>query len=137
MKKSRINCLTIFCILFGVALLQSGAGQEAAVLEISDAAICRNVENLTCVDPGEEFSAQVEKLYFFTRVNGAPGDTEITHVWYYGDTERFRINLAVRSSSWRTYSSKKIQAHETGSWHVEAIDRDGTILRSISFKIVP
>ena len=137
MKTSRISLMVIVCMFLSVSLVQNVFGQEAAVLEISDAAICRNVENLTCVDPGEEFSAQVERLYCFTRVNGAPGDTEITHVWYYGDTERFRINLAVRSTSWRTYSSKKIQAHETGSWQVEVVDRDGTILKTISFKIVP
>ena len=137
MKKSKIRFLMILCIFYGIAVTQNGAGQEAAVLEISDAAICRNIENLACVDPGEEFSAQVDKLYCFTRVNGAPGDTEITHVWYYGDIEKFRISLAVRSSSWRTYSSKRIQAHETGPWHVEVVDPDGTILKTISFTVTP
>ena len=137
MKKPKISLLMILCIFYGVAFMQNGAGQEAAVLGISEAAVCRNVENLTCVDPGEEFSNQVERLYFFTRVNGAPGDTEITHIWYFGDDERARINLAVRSSSWRTYSSKRIQAHETGSWHVEVLDPDGTILKTVSFTIVP
>jgi len=77
-----------------------------------------------------------EILYCFTRVNGAKGDIEVTHVWYYGDVERARIDLSVRSSSWQTFSSKRIQAHETGKWRVEVLGPGGTLLETILFSVV-
>ncbi|MBN2242597.1 MAG: DUF2914 domain-containing protein [Acidobacteria bacterium] len=106
-------------------------------MEVADSAICASVEERACVDPKEEFSAGVEKLYCFTRINGAAVDSEITHVWYYGDIERARISLAVRSASYRTFSSKRIQAHEVGRWRVEVLGPDGAVLKTIPFSIVP
>jgi hypothetical protein len=136
MKKVRIIFLAVLCMLFCLSLSQSGLGQDAAALEVVDSAICAGVENLTCVEPSEEFSGGVEKLYCFTRINGAQGDIEITHVWYFGDIERARVSLAVRSSSYRTYSSKKIQIYELGPWHVDVLGPDGKVLKTISFTMV-
>ena len=136
MKKIRICFPAILCMFFCVFLLQNGLGQDTAALEVVDAAICTGVENLACVGPSEEFPGGVEKLYCFTRINGAQGDIEITHVWYYGDIERARIPLAVRSSSYRTYSSKRIQIYELGAWRVDVLGPDGTVLKTISFTIV-
>jgi hypothetical protein len=137
MKKLRTSFLAILCMTFCITILQSGMGQDAAALEAVDSAICTGVEDRACVDPREEFSTGVEKLYCFTRINGAREDIEITHVWYFGDIERARITLAVRSSSYRTYSSKRIQAHETGKWRVEVLGPDGTVLKTIPFAVVP
>lgn len=136
MKKVRISFWAVLCMLFCLSLSQSVPGQDAAALEVVDSAICAGVENLACVDPSEEFSGGVEKLYCFTRIKGAQGDVEITHVWYFGDIERARISLAVRSASYRTYSSKRIQIYELGPWHVDVLGPDGTVLKTISFTIV-
>jgi hypothetical protein len=121
--------LCIFCLPIAV-------GQDQPALEVTDSAICRDVENLECVDPKEEFSANVGRLYCFTRIAGAQVNTEVTHVWYYGDSERARIALAVRSTNYRTYSSKRIQPHETGQWRVEVLDSNGTVLKTIPFSVV-
>lgn len=137
MKKSRISLIAILCMLFVLCLIPSGFSQETPALEVTDAAICQNVENRACVGAKEEFPANIDKLYCFTRINGAAEDTEVTHVWYYGDIERFRISLPVRSNSWRTYSSKKIQAQETGKWRVEVLGPGDKLLKTISFSIVP
>jgi hypothetical protein len=136
MKKSRISLSVILCMIFVFCLIQPGFGQGAPALEVADAAICQNIENRACVDAKEEFPANVDKLYCLTRINGAAEDTEVTHVWYYGDTERFRISLPVRSISWRTYSSKTIQSHETGKWRVEVLGPGDKLLKTISFSIV-
>ena len=136
MKKFQISLLAILFMYFCISLSSIGLSQDQPVLEVMDSAICLNVENRACVDPKEEFSASVDRLYCFTRIAGAPADTEVTHVWYYGDIERFRITLPVRSSSYRTYSSKRIQAYETGGWRVEILDSDGTLLKKIPFSIV-
>jgi len=129
--------MAVLCVLAGVILVQAGFGQEAAGLEVKDPAICTNVESRMCIDPKTEFSLPVERLYCFTRITGAGVETEIAHVWYYGDIERARIPLAVRTSSYRTYSYKTIQPHETGKWHVDVVDSSGAVLKTIPFEIVP
>ncbi len=136
MKTFRKSIVTIACLLFSVLIVENGLSQDAAALEVVDPAVCTSVENRACVDPKEEFSASVDRLYCFTRITGAREDTEVTHVWYYGNIERARIPLSVRSASYRTNSSKRIQAHEAGQWRVEVLGPDGSVLKTISFSIV-
>ena len=135
MKTFRTGFLVMLCILFTASFIQTGYGQETATLEVMDPAVCASVENLNCVDPKEEFTVPVERLYCWTRIVGSMEDTQVTHVWYYGDVERARIPLDIRSSSYRTYSSKKIQEFETGKWHVDILDAAGNVLKSVPFSI--
>ena len=137
MKRSMMKLLIAAGMCFGVSLIQAGFCQEASSLEVHDSAVCLNVENRACVDAKEEFSADVGKLFCFTRITGAKGDAEVTHVWYFGEIERFRITLPVRTASYRTYSNKQIQPNEVGGWHVDILGPDGKILKTVSFKIVP
>ena len=136
MKKVRISFLAVLCMLFCLSLSQSGLSQDAPTLEVVDSAICTSIENRACVNPREEFSGGVEKLFCFTRIKGAKDDTEVTHVWYYGDIERARITLEVLSPNYRTYSSKRIQIYEIGPWRVDVLGPGGTVLKTISFTIV-
>jgi hypothetical protein len=137
MKQIRFSVTAALFVLTCAFLAQTGYGQETAGLEVKDPAICTNVESRACVDPKAEFSLPVDRLYCFTRITGATGDTEIAHVWYYGETERARIPLAVRTASYRTYSYKTIQPHETGKWRVDVVDSSGAVLKSIPFEVVP
>jgi hypothetical protein len=57
------------------------------------------------------------------------------HVWSYGDVERARVSLSINAKSWRTYSSKAIQAHEIGTWRVDVLDTSGNLLETIDFEI--
>jgi hypothetical protein len=77
----------------------------------------------------------VGKLYCFTKIVGARSPTQITHAWYFGDTEKARVNLKVGASSWRTHSSKTIRAHEVGQWRVAVLGPGGKALKSLEFKI--
>jgi hypothetical protein len=111
--------------------------QQAASLEVAMGAICRDVINREPVDVGTSFEASVGKLYCLTKITGAVGPTEITHVWYFGNTERARVSLDVNAASWRTYSSKIIQAHEVGAWHVDVLGPADELLQTFDFTITP
>jgi hypothetical protein len=111
--------------------------QQAASLEVAMGAICRDVINRQPVDVGTSFEASVGKLYCLTKIIGAAGPTEITHVWYFGNTERARVSLDVNSASWRTCSSKIIQAHEIGAWHVDVLGPADELLQTFDFTIIP
>jgi hypothetical protein len=43
--------------------------------------------------------------------------------------------LPVRSSNWRTWSSKTVLPQWVGQWQVEVLDRDGTLLKTIAFSL--
>ena len=111
--------------------------QQAASLEVAMGAICRDVINRQPVDVGTSFEASVGKLYCLTKIIGASGPTEITHVWYFGNTERARVSLDVNSASWRTCSSKIIQAREIGAWHVDVLGPADELLQTFDFTITP
>ncbi len=110
-------------------------GAQEAALTVDVGVICKDVVDREPIEPGESFEAAVGKLFCFTKIVGAKEPIEITHVWYYGETERFRINLAVKSASWRTWSSKTIQTSEVGAWHVDILGPDGAALKTLNFEI--
>ncbi|MCG6979945.1 MAG: DUF2914 domain-containing protein [Deltaproteobacteria bacterium] len=119
--------------------MQEPAMQEqmAPELTVSVAAICKDVVDREPVDSGNSFTVDVGKLYCFTQIMGAESPTHVTHVWYFDGTERARVELAVNAASWRTFSSKIIQAHELGAWRVDVLDADGKVLKSLDFEVTP
>jgi hypothetical protein len=111
--------------------------EETVELGVSVAAICRDVVDREPVDSGNSFTADVGKLYCFTKITGAQFPTHVTHVWSFDGTERARVELAVNAASWRTFSSKIIQAHELGAWRVEIVDPEGNVLKTLEFEVTP
>lgn len=131
---SIVVALVIAVCLFQTSMIQA---QEAVSLEVTDTAICEDVVDRAPVNAGTTFNASVGNLYYFTRITGALEPTTVTHIWYFGEMQRAGIVLAVGSASWRTKSSKIIQAHEWGPWHVDVLGPDGELLSTIDFEIKP
>ena len=116
-------------------LAQPVFSQTPDVLDV-EAVVCRDVVDRKPLEAGTSFPSSVGKVCCFSKIIGAKSPTHISHVWYYGNAERFRISLPVNSASWRTYSSKTIQPHETGAWHVEILDASENKLEVINFQIL-
>ena len=138
MKKLSFFVLIMF-ISFTICVFFSGnaMSQESEHLEVTEGAVCLDVVDLVCTGADTNFPASVGKLYCTTKITGAKGASKVTHVWYYGHTERARIALDIRSASWRTYSSKIIQTHETGDWHIDVLGPKDEFLKVIQFEIGP
>ncbi len=94
-----------------------------------------NIEDRQPVSVDTAFTADVGKVFCFTRIEGAADTTQIAHVWYYKEEEKARINLDVESSDWRTWSSKSILKSWTGRWRVMIEDSQGNVLSSKTFVI--
>ena len=126
----------VVVVLISVCLfIPTVEAQMQDKIEVADAAICKDVVDREAVDVGTRFPNSVQRLYCYTKIVGADQPTEIVHVWNYGDVERARITLSVKSSNWRTFSSKVIQAHEIGAWHVDVLDTAGNLLKTINFEV--
>jgi hypothetical protein len=120
--------LVLILLLFGVTV-------QAADLSVADGVITTAIESQQPVDRIESFSADYAKLYCFTRIVGAAGDSAVTHVWYYQDNEMARVTLPIRSKDWRTYSSKRFLPNWKGEWRVVVIDEQLNELAVIPFRL--
>ena len=127
MKK--ILGLMLIIVALGIAYAQ------AADLRVADGAITTAIENQMPVDSIDSYRADFGKLYCFTRILGAQGDTEVTHVWYYQDNQLAKVTLPVKSADWRTYSSKRFLPQWAGQWKVVVLDAEGNEIATIPFSL--
>ncbi len=134
--KSRPNMFTLALILI-FFVPSSIYAQQSDNLNVATAVISKNIADRQPVEPGSSFSVSVGKLFCYSKVTNIQSSTQIYHVWYYGDTERARVALNVNPPNWRTYSSKVIQAHEIGKWHVKILDDANNMLQDIEFDLTP
>ena len=104
-------------------------------LEVTSSAIARYIEEMTPVVVADSFLSSVGKLYCFSHVSGAQDETSITHQWLFEGREMARVKLPVRSSSWRTWSSKRLSPEYTGAWEVKILDENGHLLSSVNFRV--
>jgi hypothetical protein len=104
-------------------------------LTVSEAVIATSVESLTPQGVSDSFDPSVGKLYAFTKITGAEGETSVKHLWFQGDHLVAEVELLVKAASWRTYSSKIITPDMAGQWKVDVTAQDGTVLKSMSFTI--
>ncbi|MGD9188907.1 MAG: DUF2914 domain-containing protein [Desulfobacteraceae bacterium] len=114
---------------------QTQADQPAAqpAIQIEDAVVSQDVVDRAPVGSGEVMAKESERVYCFTRVVGAEGETKITHNWYYKGALKASVVLDVRSPNWRTWSTKTLKPEWVGEWMVEILSEDGTPLESIIF----
>lgn len=143
-KKSLLVLLSVL-ILSGVCLAQEEVAEEPMeepaeveaeepALVLEEIAICTAVEDRQPVGAGTVFTDDLEKIYCFTRIGGAEDTTSVNHVWYFGAEEIVKINLSVKSASWRTWSSKMVNMG-LGKGHVEIVSEDGDVLGKAEFEI--
>jgi hypothetical protein len=106
---------------------------STGAVRIEDAVICRDVVDRQPVGSADVLPKESEKLYCFTRVVGAVGQTRIVHNWYHQGTLTSSVTLPVRSPNWRTWSVKAKEEPWAGEWMVEVLSEEGTPLESIIF----
>lgn len=117
----------------------SALAQEAAPGPFTEVqtAICADVVDREPQGSAETFPAGIEQVCLWTKFVGAADSTTVSHVWLYNGNEMASVDLPVKSSSWRTWSSKKMLPTWVGNWEVKVLDSDGNILKSVTFTIEP
>ncbi len=108
---------------------------SAGSLEVQNVAIGTNVFDRVPAGISSNFDSSVGKLYAFTRIVGADGDTRVYHKWYHGDVLVADVPLRVGSDDWRTWSSKIVQPNWTGDWRVVVVSEDGAVLGMVKFAV--
>lgn len=105
-----------------------------ASIEVAEAVICTAVEEREPIGAAASFPAGTGRLYCFTDLRGAEGQTVI-HAWIHEGTTRARVELTARADRWRTWSSKQILPEWTGAWEVKVLTAEGAVLHTVSFTV--
>lgn len=126
-------------ILVSLLLLSAipGIAQEETGMKVEEMVFCTGIEDRAPVGATTQYLHPIGRIYCFTKIAGAADTTMIQHVWYLGEKEMARVDLPVRSSSWRTWSSKKMITDWADLWRVDVVAADGTVLDSKEFLYKP
>lgn len=112
------------------------ATQPATSSEISiETELCSGIEERMPSGMADNFAPEIGTIYLWCKVLGAKDTTYINVDWFFKDSLMAEVELPVRSSSWRTWSSKNILPGWVGDWMVKVSTADGILLKSVPFKI--
>ena len=121
-------------VLLSVILLIALAPGACFAVEVADAVMCLDVRDRQPVIPGDSFSADVGKVWCWSKIKDGE-DTTISHIYYHDGEEKAVVKLGIHSPLFRTYSSKRILPSWTGPWRVDIVDADGAVMKSLDFTI--
>lgn len=107
-------------------------GQE---LSVETMQFGTDVQDRQVVGADSAFAASVGQVYCFTHITGAQDTVTVSHIWYHEGDEMAKVDLTVRSNSWRTWSSKNIMESWTGQWSVDVLGPNGDIIATESFTV--
>lgn len=109
--------------------------QAPSAYEVVDVKLGTGVTDREPEGVAESFKVDVGRIYCWTKVKAPEGGGEISHVWYRGDVKASEVKLALKFASVRTWSYKTITADSQGDWHVDVLAPDGTVLKTVAFKV--
>jgi hypothetical protein len=128
MKKLAVAFIAVFSLLIA-SLSFAGEG-----LKVEAAAIATGVEGLSPTGVAETFPGGTELLYCYSKITGAESGDKIEHRWYWGDELVATVELPLKSSSWRTYSTKRIIRPWHGKWRVDIVSNNA-VLQTLGFTV--
>lgn len=133
MKRSWV-CVSVFVVGCVIVMTPVAYGQAHVV----SMTFSTHIQNREPADGVGSFTDENDSVYCFTRISTADAPTSIYHVWYYQGQEKFRIALAVRHKTWRTWSSRttnRLISQGEGKWRVDVETTEGKVLKSKEFTI--
>ena len=78
-------------------------------------------------------SSAFSAISFFTELNDFQGHN-ITHQWVFGDKVMFEKTFEVKGARWRVWTSKTFLPGWNGTWTVNVLDDDRSVLTSKNFE---
>jgi hypothetical protein len=114
---------------------EAAQGQPRPGIRCEELVFCAGVKDLTPVGASATFPSDIFRVYCYTTLVGAEDTTTVVHNWYYADAGMATVELPVKSSRWRTWSSKRMVSGWRGRWKVEVTSADGMVIESREFTL--
>jgi len=117
-----------------VMLASLATGTNSLAGEVSRALFTIGVDNREPVIMVDSIDSSAYKsISFFTELNDLSGHN-VTHQWTFNDKVMFEKTFEVHGSRWRVWTSKTLIPSWTGTWTVNVLDDDRSVLASNSFE---
>jgi hypothetical protein len=129
---ARIARAAVVVLVLAAAVASPSIAEEGRDLRVTRAVTGSGVEDRVVVGESDTFPEGTE-VVFWTMVEGGASGDSIDHVWIREGEEVVTVGLAVGSARWRTWSRKTLYPGAAGAWSVEARDREGNVLATVSF----
>ncbi len=108
----------------------------AGELRLTRALICLDIKDREPVGESSTFPPSTKRVFCFTDVEAASGPSEIRHVWYFSGKKVHEFSVPVKSSRWRTWTSKNIFPAQTGPWRVDVVETSSQkVIGSVHFVV--
>jgi hypothetical protein len=102
--------------------------------EVSRAIFTIGIDNREPVTEVDTLSSNSNtEISFFTELSDLQGHT-ITHQWTYNDKVMFEKSFEVNGGRWRVWTSKIFLPEWSGTWTVNVLDTDRSVIESKSFE---
>ncbi len=133
--KTRLGWVIVFVALMIPMSTWSQTESKATSSLTAEAQICTGIQERMPTGMAETFPPEVGQVYLWCKITGSAGETTVKHIWSFNGKEVATVELAVKSSPYRTWSAKKIMPHMTGDWSVKIVDAQGNTIKEMAFKV--
>lgn len=113
-------------------------GAKIDTNKVSRAVLTRKVIKLEPIDvlATDIRLNQFEKtLYFFSEFKNLQGQ-QIKHIWSYEGKVMAQVVLNIKSSHYRTFSTKNIMDTQLGHWRVDIVDEKNNLIAQKEFRVL-
>jgi Protein of unknown function (DUF2914) len=117
-----------------VSLAQDEEPGAQVELSVARAVITSGVVDRAPRDELKVVSADADRVYCWTDVRGASGQT-LVHAWIHEGSTKARVRIRARADRWRCYSSKQLLSSWIGEWQVKVFTEDGRVLATAEFTV--
>ena len=118
-------------LILGVTLSFCTYANAGEVIRAVFATAIDNREPVAMVDSLD--SSSIRSVTFFTELSDLSGQTVI-HQWTHNDKVMFEKTFEVKAARWRVWTSKTLIPNWAGTWTVNVLDNERTLLASRSFE---
>jgi hypothetical protein len=106
--------------------------EEATLVK---AVMCESLQKLVPANEAVVFSIDLGRVYSFTEFDPVPEQTVIFHKWYRKGSLISVKKLTINPPRWSSLSSMQLRYADKGPWHVDVIDHNDKLLKTLRFSI--
>ena len=134
-----------FAILLAVVIVGPGAvlsevlgvevtasSEEAILIK---AVMCESLDKLVPANEAVVFSINLGRVYSFTEFDPVPEQTVIFHKWYHKGKLISVKKLTINPPRWSSLSSMQLRDADKGPWHVDVVDHNAKLFKTLRFSI--
>ena len=124
----------------GQSELTAGPSSESATadaaLNVLQATVCAEIKNRMPAGVDTSFPTSAQRVFVWSKIHAQQIPSKIRHIYYFDGQKISEVTLDIRSTYWRTWSSKDISNNRyQGEWRVDITSADRKVLRRLYFEV--